>query len=103
MCSRCSSCDYTVSHNSGLFFFNEPAPTGVYTYGHTLSLHDALPSFGAWLGGVIAERLDRRGVRESQLSATACACVIQLAAIAGATMIAQPWLDRKSTRLNSSH
>src|SRR3546814_9508948 len=46
----------------------------------------------ACLGGLIAERLDRRGVRESQLSATACACVIQLAAIAGATMIAQPWL-----------
>src|SRR3546814_12909141 len=24
-------------------FFNEPATTEIYTYGHTLSLHDALP------------------------------------------------------------
>src|SRR3546814_6896795 len=25
------------------FFFNDPAPTEIYTYLHTLSLHDALP------------------------------------------------------------
>src|SRR3546814_791917 len=25
------------------FFFNDTAPTEIYTYGHTLSLHDALP------------------------------------------------------------
>jgi MFS family permease len=41
---------------------------------------------------MVAERMERRGARESQLSATAYACVIQLAAIAGATMIAQPWV-----------
>src|SRR3546814_11435730 len=27
------------------FFFYDTPPTEVYTYGHTLSLHDALPSF----------------------------------------------------------
>src|SRR3546814_20378323 len=26
-----------------VFFFNDPATTEIYTYGHTLSLHDALP------------------------------------------------------------
>src|SRR3546814_12195774 len=26
-----------------LFFLNDTAPTEIYTYGHTLSLHDALP------------------------------------------------------------
>src|SRR3546814_16443654 len=26
-------------------FFNDPATTEIYTYGHTLSLHDALPIF----------------------------------------------------------
>src|SRR3546814_7184961 len=26
-----------------VFFFNETATTDIYTYGHTLSLHDALP------------------------------------------------------------
>src|SRR3546814_484455 len=28
------------------FFFNDPATTELYTYGHTLSLHDALPISG---------------------------------------------------------
>src|SRR3546814_7154716 len=28
-----------------LFFFNDTATTEIYTYGHTLSLHDALPIF----------------------------------------------------------
>src|SRR3546814_17878691 len=28
-----------------MFFANAPATTDVYTYGHTLSLHDALPSY----------------------------------------------------------
>src|SRR3546814_12572949 len=27
------------------FFFNDPATTEIYTYGHTLSLHDALPIY----------------------------------------------------------
>src|SRR3546814_19061975 len=27
------------------FFFNDAATTEIYTYGHTLSLHDALPIF----------------------------------------------------------
>src|SRR3546814_15603350 len=29
-----------------LFFFNDTATTVIYTYGHTLSLHDALPISG---------------------------------------------------------
>src|SRR3546814_10431062 len=28
-----------------VLFFNETAPPEIYTYGHTLSLHDALPSY----------------------------------------------------------
>src|SRR3546814_13686403 len=28
-----------------IFFFNDTATTEIYTYGHTLSLHDALPIF----------------------------------------------------------
>src|SRR3546814_14447760 len=30
-----------------LFFFNDTATTEIYTYRHTLSLHDALPILGA--------------------------------------------------------
>src|SRR3546814_20722972 len=29
------------------FFFNDTATTEIYTYGHTLSLHDALPIYAA--------------------------------------------------------
>src|SRR3546814_15859752 len=28
-----------------IFFFNDTATTEIYTYGHTLSLHDALPIY----------------------------------------------------------
>src|SRR3546814_7050306 len=31
--------------NSFCFFFNDKATTEIYTYGHTLSLHDALPIY----------------------------------------------------------
>src|SRR3546814_16448991 len=30
------------------FFFNDTATTEIYTYGHTLSLHDALPISRPW-------------------------------------------------------
>src|SRR3546814_1616376 len=37
------------------FFFKDTAPTEIYTYGHTLSLHDALPIFTTPLRQVEAE------------------------------------------------
>src|SRR5690554_7508819 len=55
------------------FFFNDPATTEIYT----LSLHDALP---------IWSLPDRPHVPYRPLLSSA-----------------QPWVDRKSTRLNSSH
>src|SRR3546814_538476 len=42
------------SISSFVFFFNETATTEIYTYWHTLSLHDALPIFG------IVQQLVRR-------------------------------------------
>src|SRR3546814_7050048 len=39
--NRCSSAVFY-----GIYLFKEPATTEIYTYGHTLSLHDALPIFG---------------------------------------------------------
>src|SRR3546814_19681787 len=38
-----------------IFFFNDPATTEIYTYGHTLSLHDALPIYSA---AVVAAGVD---------------------------------------------
>src|SRR3546814_9347452 len=34
----------SISHDV-CFFFNDTAPSEIYTYGHTLSLHDALPIY----------------------------------------------------------
>src|SRR5206468_12471609 len=74
----------TLSFFSSFFFFNDPATTEIYT----LSLHDALPIF---LLGWTVERI--------QLPHTA-----RLAArVEGKSSLARLGLDRKSTRLNSSH
>src|SRR3546814_12644294 len=98
------------------FFFNDTATTEIYTYVHTLSLHDALPILAAvllagplgsaevlvgapfvlnwWtiallfaLGELLEVPLESRGEAHS-LTFTEIAFVIG---------------DRKSTRLNSSH
>src|SRR5438445_7301417 len=68
------------------FFFNETAPTEIYT----LSLHDALPiSFGGEEG--------LKNVR-LRLLVHAHACVGH-----GQQDVTDTGVDRKSTRLNSSH
>src|SRR5689334_23488843 len=76
------------------FFFNDPAPTEIYT----LSLHDALPISG--LRGVPHRRggsavSDRR-------SEFALDCAIVLGGRSGCCGSSSRQ-DRKSTRLNSSH
>src|SRR5256885_11054117 len=65
---------------SVFFFFNDTATTEIYT----LSLHDALPiSFSLW---------------------HSAACRLGSACTGGAGFLpVMPGLDRKSTRLNSSH
>src|SRR5688572_32472906 len=62
------------------FFFNDPATTEIYT----LSLHDALPIFGAFAAGLVLTRTERRVRIQERVRPVAD-------------------LDRKSTRLNSSH
>src|SRR6056297_1048521 len=62
------------------FFFNDPATTEIYTYWHTLSLHDALPIYPDW---------------------QTVSSVRQFHAVDDA--LVQFRVDRKSTRLNSSH
>src|SRR3546814_9521295 len=42
-----------------MFFFNYPATTEIYTYCHTLSLHDALPIFIHETGKKIAEAFEQ--------------------------------------------
>src|SRR5438477_11134307 len=62
------------------FFFNDPATTEIYT----LSLHDALPICRR-PGGPVRE-IDHRGTKDTKVGTKK-----------------REVLDRKSTRLNSSH
>src|SRR5436189_4138935 len=79
------------------FFFNDPAPTEIYT----LSLHDALPIFEERQGLMVAcpeEIAYRMGyISEADLN--------RLARAMGKSAYGQYLTrrDRKSTRLNSSH
>src|SRR5256885_11950112 len=78
-----------MRRGSLFFFFNDTATTEIYT----LSLHDALPIF---LGGGVSSRL-WRDVRENRGLAYHVGTALTLHRDAGVA------LDRKSTRLNSSH
>src|SRR5256886_16009744 len=77
-----------------LFFFNDTATTEIYT----LSLHDALPILGVGPGSICTTRVVT-GVGIPQITAI-------VDAVTGAgdvPVIADGGIDRKSTRLNSSH
>src|SRR5256885_8316921 len=66
------------------FFFNDTATTEIYT----LSLHDALP---------ISALQNQRSIWiRSSLPRTPTSCTLT-------SFVMEPWRDRKSTRLNSSH
>src|SRR5205085_7208086 len=75
------------SHSLSLFFFNDPAPTEIYT----LSLHDALP---------ISHRPESRGGRRRRDVGDALLHAAEPGDDGVEKSVSQ---DRKSTRLNSSH
>src|SRR3546814_20631997 len=89
------------------FFFNDTATTEIYTYGHTLSLHDALP---IW---VLVLRPDRHTAflrdvyetgTENRYSAMEQMWLSYRMFQEGPFTPLDPrFKDRKSTRLNSSH
>src|SRR3546814_12139512 len=68
-----------------LFFFNDTATTEIYTYGHTLSLHDALPI----CTDCIAHLRARGAARIEANAAAAERWVEQVNAAAEATLLPQ--------------
>src|SRR3546814_19728493 len=93
-------------------FFNDTATTEIYTYCHTLSLHDALPIYvdgeiavaAEELAGAV-ERIDQpeRAGPERRQAAARRLFLGDHRNIGGQRAQAGEDQDRKSTRLNSSH
>src|SRR3546814_11405815 len=61
------------------FFFNDTATTEIYTYGHTLSLHDALP-ISIEYSANLEQRLDIAALCATALEAAASTGVLELGA-----------------------
>src|SRR3546814_11825759 len=92
------------------FFFNVTATTEIYTYLHTLSLHDALPilcdynfMMMKYLDGEAAIALN--GIHGCENRRSYRRPVRTLRQVEGAAHLVRDRarVDRKSTRLNSSH
>src|SRR3712207_9351031 len=86
MCVWCTVCTVVF------FFFNDTATTEIYT----LSLHDALPIWPIPLP-------PRRNPLVRLLALVPTLLLLGLAAWVVLFLVMAPRLDRKSTRLNSSH
>src|SRR3546814_17531287 len=93
------------------FVYNDTATTEIYTYGHTLALHDALPIY-LELAAAGSDALQRRGhIDRLHEAIVQHQAVEPLPQIVERTMIRLAHegnvgdhdRDRKSTRLNSSH
>src|SRR3546814_12293378 len=96
-CSRCITFDFVTlclmycDTVYSCFFFNDTATTEIYTYSHTLSLHDALPIS-------IGRSMTRAGAQQRWITREAWGFYTK-----SKLSIVTVYGDRKSTRLNSSH
>src|SRR3546814_14446763 len=85
-----------VDYLCSSLFFKDPAPTGIYTYGHTLARHDALPISPPAV-------LDDQPGRRERLRAGVAGLPGPLSGADLACGDLGCLQDRKSTRLNSRH
>src|SRR3546814_11606484 len=98
-----------------IFFFNDPATTEIYTYGHTLSLPDALPisladatrQYTNVVDGAQRIRALQSAVASGELSVDAARKAFSYGVGSNLDVLDELDVlfeaDRKSTRLNSSH
>src|SRR3546814_14002302 len=98
------------------FFFNDTGTTEIYTYLHTLSLHDALPickQFRFEAAHTLHRKIDAEPSRRSHGHSYRAEVTIRGSADPSTVMVIDLGFferalegargDRKSTRLNSSH
>src|SRR3546814_17915848 len=84
-------------------FFNDTATTEIYTYGPTLSLHDALPiCWSASVADRLATEVPKRR-RDSTSSSGSAGMLAKVISGRRPVPVTRMVADRKSTRLNSSH
>src|SRR3546814_18137790 len=99
-----------------IFFFHDPATTGIYTYGHSLSLHDALPIWRLLPCRADTRHFGQRACSHGLASlrtmgpdgetvrlVTQALQVEENGVVHWQSQFAPIHQDRKSTRLNSSH
>src|SRR3546814_17829556 len=96
----CSSVDI---YEWNIVWFNDTATTEIYTDGHTLSLHDALPILQKLFGGLQRSDMIVLAARPSIGKSTFALNLAVNAAKEHANVGIFSLEDRKSTRLNSSH
>src|SRR3546814_17506728 len=98
-------------------FFNDAATTEIYTYGHTLALHDALPICRSVEGDLEPGALDKRRPLLGRVSRYGEHRDDEVDVVERAARLRRSLgdrrdealvevvhrVDRKSTRLNSSH
>src|SRR3546814_18152555 len=103
MFNRCGLCIFIIYSVSLYFFFNYTATSELYPDGHPLSLHAALPilTFVSTLGPSPISVAPLIGVPSLPFSILYAS--VQEKTNLPDTMSTKFVLDRKSTRLNSSH
>src|SRR3546814_5755092 len=83
-----------------MFFFNDTATTEIYTYGHTLSLHDALP-ISAWLQREMARsRKQKRTVKQLHADLVSLGYDGSYGRVAA---FARPWRDEYRRQRSEEH
>src|SRR3546814_17931104 len=96
---------YSVFACSCFFYLKDTATTEIYTYGHTLSLHDALPICSWNQQSAYGERKTARILTGTPIPVNTAkwSVISRTSVIYLACGYFKQTLDRKSTRMNSSH
>src|SRR3546814_14665504 len=86
-----------------VFFFNDTATTEIYTYGHTLSLHDALPISRTYAFGAVDAEIRDMWDLEKEAQAAAFDAVQPGAPCESVDAAARRVLERAGLEIGRAH